>query len=129
SSIDRVRRYAFHNQPTVALWNLARLAEALLALIHPEPDKAVRLATELLDQFQKRYESSYNVLCTRKLGLPAIEVAAEKNRELLSLMREGRADFTLTYRTLTECIENNDFSPLLKKFEGQTSAAEWVESY
>src|SRR5690606_19387885 len=87
------------------------------------------LATELLEQFQGKYESAYNALCQKKLGLPSAEIAAQHNRDLLSLMREARADFTLTYRTLTDCVDHGDFAPLLEMLPGQESAANWNQIY
>ena len=48
SSIDSWGRYAYGNQPTVAGWNLARFAEALLPLIADDQDQGIALATASL---------------------------------------------------------------------------------
>jgi serine/tyrosine/threonine adenylyltransferase len=48
SSIDQYGRYAYHNQPNAALWNLTRFAETLLSLLDPNPEKAVKIAEEAL---------------------------------------------------------------------------------
>ena len=56
SSIDTGGRYAYGNQPVVAEWNLARLAEALLPLLHDDQDQAVALAVEALGAFRRQYE-------------------------------------------------------------------------
>jgi uncharacterized protein YdiU (UPF0061 family) len=54
SSIDHGGRYAYGNQPTITLWNLARFAEALLALLDPDTDAAVVAATEVLESLRAR---------------------------------------------------------------------------
>ena len=79
SSIDHGGRYAYGNQPLVAEWNLARLAEALLPLLHDDAEQAVPLAVEALGAFRPRYDSAWSGGMRGKLGLPAgteAEVAA-----------------------------------------------------
>jgi uncharacterized protein YdiU (UPF0061 family) len=69
SSIDQGGRYAFQNQPRIALWNLARLAEALLPLLGDDEDEAIRLATARLDTFPARFEEAHGTVLRHKLGL------------------------------------------------------------
>ena len=69
SSIDHGGRYAFSNQPRIALWNLARLAEALLPLFADTEGEGVRLATERLDGFNARFERAHLDVMRAKLGL------------------------------------------------------------
>jgi len=59
SSIDKLGRYAFSNQPPITKWNLARFAECLIPLIHKDVDTAIKLATELIDNFQNIYEDKW----------------------------------------------------------------------
>src|SRR2546429_4336197 len=69
SSIDSVGRYAYGNQPRIAQWNLARLAETLLPLLAEDKDAAVGVASEALGTFSSRFETAYAVGLRRKLGL------------------------------------------------------------
>src|SRR6185369_13490605 len=69
SSIDHRGRYAFANQPRVAHWNMARLAETLLDLISDDEEEARRLATECLARFPPAFEAAYLRVLRAKLGL------------------------------------------------------------
>ena len=101
SSIDSFGRYAYTNQPAVAQWNLARLAETLIGLIDPDTDKAIALATEVLEPFIDQFDALFLTGMRRKLGLVAAEDGdGELIRNLLTLMQESHADFTLTFRSL-----------------------------
>lgn len=101
SSIDRHGRYAYANQPRIALWNLARLAETLLPLLHEEQDKALAIARETLEAFASEFERSYLSGMRRKLGLLAEEEGdGALANDLLAAMAANRADFTLTFRGL-----------------------------
>lgn len=101
SSIDYHGRYAFGQQPRIAAWNLARLAEALLPILHPDPDTALSLANAALETFSVRFESRWNSTLRAKLGLFTMEqedpALAE---ELLHWMQRTRADYTHTFRNL-----------------------------
>jgi uncharacterized protein YdiU (UPF0061 family) len=102
SSIDHAGRYAYGNQPGIAQWNLARLAEALLPLIDPDPKRAVALATEVLDEFAARFEGYWLAGMRAKLGLRTAEAGdAELVRALLDWMEKAKADFTNTFRDLS----------------------------
>jgi uncharacterized protein YdiU (UPF0061 family) len=69
SSIDSFGRYAYGNQPRIALWNLTRLAETLLPLLAEDGDRAIELANEVLGVFAGRFEAAYGAGLRRKLGL------------------------------------------------------------
>src|SRR5438132_10351269 len=87
SSIDHSGRYAYGNQPAIAQWNLARLAEALLPLLDPDPEKAVALATEVLEEFPGRFGDYWLSGMRKKLGLQTREEGdAELVRALLDWM-------------------------------------------
>ncbi len=102
SSIDHGGRYSYASQPGIAQWNLARLAETLLPLIDADTDKAVALATAVLEGFIGRFEAYFLERMRRKLGLVSTEEGdAELIQQLLSAMQNARADFTLTFLTLT----------------------------
>jgi serine/tyrosine/threonine adenylyltransferase len=102
SSIDRQGRYAYGNQPSIAVWNLSRFAESLLPLLHEEEDEAVRLAEEALKGFAWQFEDAWLQGMRSKLGLfgeqeedPALV------KDLLDLMHRHQADFTNTFLALT----------------------------
>ncbi len=103
SSIDQDGRYAYDNQPVVAEWNLARLAEALLPLIDDDQERAVALAVESLGAFRPQYSAAWSTAMRAKLGLPAgldDAVAAPLVDELLELAERSHVDHTSLYRAL-----------------------------
>jgi uncharacterized protein YdiU (UPF0061 family) len=103
SSIDEHGRYAFANQPRIAQWNLARLAETLLPLIDADGARAAARATETLETFGPAFEASFTQLFRRKLGLHSERPGdLALIQGLLSAMAQGAADFTLTFRALAE---------------------------
>ena len=96
-------RYAYGNQPRIAQWNLARFAETLLPLLGENEDKAVAVAKEALSEFAPRFQAAYLGGLQRKLGLAnAREGDVELAQDLLTLMAENGADFTLTFRRLCD---------------------------
>ncbi|GIJ50252.1 UPF0061 protein [Virgisporangium aliadipatigenens] len=108
SSIDTQGRYAYGNQPIVAEWNLARLAEALLPLIDDDEDAAVERAKASLGAFRAHYAKAFLGGMKEKLGLPeglADDVALPLVQDLLEAMREERADHTTFYRKLASGTE------------------------
>ncbi|HCX83682.1 MAG TPA: hypothetical protein DHV14_00780, partial [Micrococcales bacterium] len=103
SSIDVGGRYAYGNQPAVAQWNLARLAEALLPLLDDDGERAVELAIAALDGFRPRYEAAWSSGMRAKLGLSGdVDDAAltPLADELLAVMRASRVDHTSFFRAL-----------------------------
>jgi uncharacterized protein YdiU (UPF0061 family) len=103
SSIDEGGRYAYGNQPVVAEWNLARLAEALLPLLHDDGDQAVALAVESLGAFRRLYSSRWSAGMAAKLGLSGGHHDEETSAlvdQLLTLLQEGRVDYTSFFRSL-----------------------------
>lgn len=103
SSIDHMGRYAFANQPRIAQWNLARLAEALLPLLADTEEEAVEVAEAALVTFAARFRQTYVAGLRRKLGL--VEERPEDGalaEDLLRRMAEGGADYTLTFRRLAD---------------------------
>jgi uncharacterized protein YdiU (UPF0061 family) len=101
SSIDHQGRYAYGNQPRIAAWNLARLAEALLPLLADDEGAAVAAAEAALDTFTPRFQEAYTAAMGDKLGLtPASDDDARLLRDWLELLGAGSADFTLAFRAL-----------------------------
>ncbi|RAR59785.1 uncharacterized protein YdiU (UPF0061 family) [Onishia taeanensis] len=107
SSIDERGRYAFANQPHSAQWNLARFAETLLSLLDDDHDRAIALATDAIEAFPEHFEASYGAIKRAKLGLERVEAGDEAlAQELLDAMQAGHADYTLTFRTLADALED-----------------------
>ena len=107
SSIDSVGRYAYGNQPRIAKWNLARLAECLLPLLATNEDAAVKHAQDAIATFAKRFQEAYAAGLGRKLGLlqprPDDLCLAQ---DLLECMARTSADFTVTFRSLCDVAAN-----------------------
>jgi uncharacterized protein YdiU (UPF0061 family) len=110
SSIDTQGRYAYGNQPVVAEWNLARLAEALLPLLHPDQEQAVAQAVESLEGFRPTYSAAWSAGMHDKLGLPPgldPEVAAALVNDLLELMQDSHVDYTSFFRSLSGAVRGD----------------------
>ena len=101
SSIDRHGRYAFGNQAPIAAWNLARLAEALLPLLHEDINKAVDLAETAIDGYNTIVNETWLSGIRRKLGLFGEETDdLSLTQNLLEWMQDTGADYTTTFRQL-----------------------------
>jgi uncharacterized protein YdiU (UPF0061 family) len=103
SSIDAGGRYAYGNQPPIAQWNLARLAEAMLPLFDPDANRAVEWATAALERFPDLFEQHRLDLMRAKLGLFTREFDDDGLvNDLLAWMQRRAADFTNTFRLLSQ---------------------------
>ena len=115
SSIDKFGRYAFSNQPPITKWNLARFAECLIPLIDKNEDAAIKLATDLIDNFQNIYEDKWLNMIRDKLGLFGEEKNDKKLiNDLFNWMEKNKADYTNTFCNLMdinsdEIYKNNGF--------------------
>jgi serine/tyrosine/threonine adenylyltransferase len=107
SSIDVHGRYAYLNQPAIAEWNLARFAECLLPLLDDDADRAVADAQDALAAFMPAVQDAYRAGLLRKIGLQT-ERAGDGAlvQDLLTAMADGAADFTLTFRSLSDAVED-----------------------
>jgi uncharacterized protein YdiU (UPF0061 family) len=102
SSIDREGRYAYANQPPIAQWNLARLAEAMLPLFHENEKQAVEIANELIPKFETRFKHHWLSGMRAKLGLFTDETDdIGLIEDLLNWMQQSAADFTNTFAALS----------------------------
>ena len=134
SSIDRVGRYSYRNQPAVALWNLTRLAEALLPLLQEEQgseEAAVRAAQESLERFAPLFESAQTVGFRGKLGLFTEETGdLALGQRLLQIMAESGVDFTLTFRRLCEAAASAEADEqVAAMFEDRGAYQGWAEDW
>ncbi|MBS62092.1 protein adenylyltransferase SelO [Salinisphaera sp.] len=103
SSIDHGGRYAYNRQPGIGQWNLARFAECLLPLLDEDQEKAVEQAQAVLERYVERFETTYHDGLAAKIGLEERrEGDADLAYDLLKRMTEQGADFTLTFRHLSD---------------------------
>ena len=131
SSIDHGGRYAYGNQPVVAEWNLARLAEALLPLLHVDQEQAIALAVESLGAFAPQYEAAWSAGMRAKLGLPADvddAVAGPLIDEVLGLLRAGHVDHTSFFRALGAAARG-DVAPARNLFLDLAGFDDWVQRW
>jgi uncharacterized protein YdiU (UPF0061 family) len=130
SSIDHGGRYAFANQPRIAAWNVARLADALIPLVSEDSERAIAVLSERLESFAPRFEAAYVAALARKLGIAAPRDGdLELAEALLALMARERRDYTLSFRHLTEFVSGSDHvTPIFSDVAGfETWAARWRE--
>lgn len=109
SSIDRRGRYAFGNQPAMAQWNLARLAETLLFLFDDDPARAVAKATEVLETFSASYADAWLQRHRAKMGLSScgsVEADHTLVQSYLSLLEQHQVDFTSGFRFLHDVVDD-----------------------
>ncbi|WP_289139139.1 YdiU family protein [uncultured Brevibacillus sp.] len=124
SSIDTQGRYAYGNQPYIAVWNLARFAETLLPLLDSSEEQALKLGEEAISQFAEQYRSNWVSGMRAKLGIFNEEPEDEALIEgLLSIMQKERADFTNSFRALT--LEKPEETPLF----GTEEFTQWHEQW
>jgi len=108
SSIDSGGRYAYGNQPKVAHWNLLQLAQALLPLFPGASEAAVEMAQETIDRFPDLFQEAWLGAMRRKFGLSKVAQGdADLFAAFLSIMEENGADFTLTFRRLSDRVTPN----------------------
>ena len=127
SSIDHAGRYAYGNQPRIAAWNLARLAETLLPLLSEDRDAAIASAEDALSAFGPRFNSAYLAGLRRKIGLETTQDGDDDlTQDLLKRMAEGQADFTLTFRRLATAARGGD-EPVRALFSPGAAYDGWAE--
>lgn len=121
SSIDRGGRYAYGRQPAIAVWNLARLAEALLPLFGDDPESAKELAVAALDGFAEHYNAAWGDGMRAKLGLAStdstdqgsgsrvsVEAVSRLTAGLQHDLQAHRVDYTGAFRALAEAARGDD---------------------
>ncbi len=127
SSIDRGGRYAFMNQPHIAHWNCARLAECLLPLLGADQEAAIAAANAAIGVFRPRFEAAHRAGLCRKVGLArAGDTDAALADDLLAIMAESRADFTLVFRRLSDAAGGDNIERVRELFLVPTALDPWV---
>ena len=125
SSIDRAGRYAFGNQPAIAQWNMARLAETLLPLIHRDEKQAVEIASRCLEGFSDLFNDRYRRMMARKIGITQPQPSdAKLISELLQCLQQKRLDYTESFDRLTRSLT----SPSLAQQLGR-ELGDWYEQW
>ena len=108
SSIDQRGRYAFGNQPGIAQWNMARLAECLLPLVDNNENKAVEKVRPLIAGFPERYQRAWSAMMARKVGLGTSQDGDDSLvADLLKLMQERSLDYTVTFHRMRQAQSGN----------------------
>jgi serine/tyrosine/threonine adenylyltransferase len=129
SSIDHGGRYAYGNQPRIAQWNLARLAETLLPLFHVETDTALAAATEVLQSFPQRYDEYWNHGMRTKLGVADAQRSdGALIDDLLALLHAQRVDLTSCFRALSSAVRG-DMAPARLLFAEPAAFDAWADRW
>lgn len=127
SFIDQNGRYAYGNQPDMALWNLGRLAETLLPLLDTDREQAIEQARGALMRFDGVFNETYLGGWRRKMGLALEENGdARLAGRLLTAMHRGEADFTLTFRRLGEVVRTGETANLVSLFGAGSGIEDWL---
>lgn len=132
SSIDHHGRYAYGNQPKAAQWNLARFAETLLPLLDPDQESAIGLANDAIAGFNQEFDACWLEGMRRKLGLfTADHGDGALIGGLLEVMQQGVADFTLTFRRLSDVAAGATAADaaLVGLFAAPDAVRRWLEAW
>ncbi|MGB9116407.1 protein adenylyltransferase SelO [Bradyrhizobium sp.] len=133
SSIDEQGRYAYANQPRIALWNLTRLAECLLPLFSDDKDKAIEQAQSILGEFTEKFAKAYQAGLRQKTGLFTERDGDEALvQDLLDAMAKNQADFTLTFRGLSEAAldaDGDQHQKVRQLFADPAAYDEWADRW
>lgn len=126
---DHQGRYAFNQQPNIANWNLAVLAQALLPLI----DKEALIAE--LETYAETFKDAYKIEMAKKLGLDWMLEKPDTNKltniidQTISMLHKGKMDYCIFFRKLSG-IKNSEVKNFLRDhtFDIQ-SFDQWHASY
>ncbi|MEM8550352.1 MAG: YdiU family protein [Verrucomicrobiota bacterium] len=131
SSIDYQGRYAYANQPAIGQWNLSRLAEAVLPMIHDDTDTAVELATAEIQAFPDLFGSAYRLELARKLGVSELTMDDTLLIDgLFEALEEDKTDFTLAFRYLAESVApGSSGCGASSLFEPGQTLLEWIPQW
>ena len=128
SSIDQTGRYAFANQPSIALWNLTRFAECLLPQLNGESEKAIEIAKDALGQFPETFNAAYLGGMREKLGIADTPDSEMLISDFLTLLATQEIDFTLAFRRLCDAADGN-VSDLRTMFAEPAALDNWIQKW
>ena len=131
SSIDRQGRYRYNQQPGIGQWNLARLAQALLPLLHKDDEQALADAQQSLDNYVKHYGAAYQLVMSNKLGISKPQGGDQAlTEQLLAIMAEHQLDFTLCFRYLLDQVATGaKHQPLGDAFIAPNELVVWQQQW
>jgi serine/tyrosine/threonine adenylyltransferase len=130
SSIDQHGRYAWGNQPRIAQWNLARLAETLLPLFDTDETAAQAHAQSAIDSFAQVFNAHFTRVLRVKIGLTTEDGGdLALAQDLLDRMAANSADFTLTFRRLADAIETDIPEGPRELFADPTAFDAWAVAW
>jgi uncharacterized protein YdiU (UPF0061 family) len=113
SSIDYHGRYSFSNQANICCWNLIQFAKIVALITDSDSEDTIELLHNSIRNFKSQYEKNYLAMMGRKIGIIKVNKEDDKHliNELLTIIYEEQADYTLTFRYLS-CIicDNIDFN-------------------
>ena len=109
SFIDVYGRYSYGNQPKIMLWNLSKFSECISFLINENQEEARKIIFKSLAKFPQLFEKFWIKTISEKIGLfQNMKENRKLIEKLLEIMFEQKTDFTLTFRTLSESIDNDE---------------------
>lgn len=130
SSIDQNGRYAWNQQPAVALWNLTQFAQTVLPLLHASTDDSRSMAEEQLDKFVPLFQGFFYEGLGKKLGLTTeIKKLAPFIETTFTAMTENGIDFTVFFDLLTRVAADESSELLLGLFDNPRKASDWLNSW
>jgi len=105
---NSMRRYCYRNQPEIALWNLYRLANALVPIFETtEP------LEEVLGEYRAEYDKQWSKMLADKLGLSDYKASdKELCDSLWSTLSLTGTDFTVFFRQLAKIETGMDQSQI-----------------
>ncbi len=131
SSIDQQGRYAYGNQPNIALWNLTRFAECLLPLFPENDTSALNHIEATLNDFSARFNQQWQHTMGQKMGFMApTDQTSSLLQRLLAAMQLNQTDFTNTFVLLTQALATQDtlaFEKSLNRAPQET--AQWLSDW
>ncbi len=130
SSIDKQGRYAFMQQPVIAQWNIARLAECILPLIDSDNNKAIGKLQPLIEEFPNRFNLAYTKMMAKKIGITNVEAEDQTLiNSLLDTLKTQELDYTISFNALTQSLDSVD-SPNIQAEKKQPDALnQWIDNW
>lgn len=134
SSIDTGGRYAFANQPRIALWNLTRFAETLIPLLAPAQDDAIAVAKDRLARFSPAFQRAYLAILRTKLGLSTATDEEEGDlalaERLFDRLAANAVDHTLFFRRLcTSAADPTRDTDIAALFTDPAAFHDWAPAW
>ena len=129
SSIDVAGRYCYGNQPAILVWNLSKLAEALIPLIDDEEQRSIEKLTEVLELVMPSYEKYFYSEMGKKLGIdPISQNNMNLIKDYLKILDSNSIDFTLSFRDLSKILKKTK-SIEDSVFKNSDDFKKWTENW